>query len=111
MGEGGTMGASDIVQAKRSKEDPRATGGLLVSLFHLRVNKTKQHSHVYDQESKKKRQSVKSEGEEGIREASDVVKATSAGDDLRATICLIWIVGALVHWAIRPSDNSCCDQA
>jgi len=49
MGEGWTGGASDIVKAKSSGEDPRATGGLLSSLPHPRVNKTKQHTiKVFD---------------------------------------------------------------
>jgi len=43
MGEGWTEGASDIVKAKSSGEDPRATGGLVSNLPHPRVNKTKQH--------------------------------------------------------------------
>jgi len=43
MGEGWTGGASDIVKAKSSGEDPRATGGLVSNLPHPRVNKTKQH--------------------------------------------------------------------
>jgi len=43
MGEGWTGGASDIVKAKSSGEDPRATGGLVSNLPHSRVNKTKQH--------------------------------------------------------------------
>ena len=37
-------GASDIVKAKSSGEDPRATGGLVSNLPHPRVNKTKQHT-------------------------------------------------------------------
>jgi len=41
MGEGSTGGASDIVQAESSGEDPRATGGLVSNLPHPRVNKTK----------------------------------------------------------------------
>ena len=44
MGEGGTGKVSDIVKAKSSKEDPRATGGLISNLPHPRVNKTKQHN-------------------------------------------------------------------
>jgi len=40
---GWTGGASDIVKAKSSGEDPRATGGLVCNLPHPRVNKTKQH--------------------------------------------------------------------
>ena len=43
MGEGWTRGASDIVKAESSGEDPRATGGLVSNLPHPRVNKTKQH--------------------------------------------------------------------
>jgi len=35
--------ASDIVKAESSRKDPRATGGLVSNLPHLRVNKTKQH--------------------------------------------------------------------
>ena len=38
-----TGGASDIVKAESSGEDPRATGGLVSNLPHPRVNKTKQH--------------------------------------------------------------------
>ena len=38
-----TGGASDIVKAESSREDPRATGGLVSNLPHPRVNKTKQH--------------------------------------------------------------------
>jgi len=45
MGEGWTGGASDIVKAMSSGEDPRATGGLVSNLPHPRVNKTKQHTH------------------------------------------------------------------
>ena len=44
MGEGWTGGASDIVKAKSSGEDPRATGGLVSIFPHPRVNKTKQHT-------------------------------------------------------------------
>jgi len=43
MGEGWTGGASDIVKAKGSGEDPRATGGLVSNLPRPRVNKAKQH--------------------------------------------------------------------
>ena len=43
MGEGGTRGASDMIKAKSSGEDLRATGGLVSNLPHPRVNKTKQH--------------------------------------------------------------------
>ena len=44
-----TGGASDIVKAKSSGEDPRATGGLVSNLPHPWVNKTKQHTHcVHD---------------------------------------------------------------
>ena len=46
MGEGWTGGASDIVKAKSSGEDPRATGGLVSNLPHPRVNKTKQHTQT-----------------------------------------------------------------
>ena len=38
-----TGGASDIVKAESSGEDPRATGGLISNHPHPRVNKTKQH--------------------------------------------------------------------
>jgi hypothetical protein len=44
MGEGGTGGDSDILQAKTPGEDPNATGGLVASLLHLLglwVNKAK----------------------------------------------------------------------
>jgi len=44
MGEGGTGGVSDILQAKTPGEDPNATGGLVASLLHLLglwVNKAK----------------------------------------------------------------------
>ena len=44
MGEGETEGDSDIVKAKSTGEDPRATGGLISNLPHPRVNQTKQHS-------------------------------------------------------------------
>ena len=44
MGEGWTGGASDIVKAEGSGEDPRATEGLGSNLPHPRVNKTKQHT-------------------------------------------------------------------
>jgi len=37
-------GASDIVKAKSSGEDPRATGGPVSNLPHPRVNQTKQHT-------------------------------------------------------------------
>ena len=46
MGEGWTGGASDIVKAKSSGEDPRATGDLVSNLPHPRVNKTKQHKII-----------------------------------------------------------------
>jgi len=46
MGEGRTGGASDIIKAKSSGEDPRATGGLVSNLPQPRDNKTKQHSRV-----------------------------------------------------------------
>ena len=46
MGERWTGGASDIVKAKCSGEDPRATAGLVSNLFHPRVNKIKQHTMV-----------------------------------------------------------------
>jgi len=42
--EGWTGGASDMVEAKSSGKDPRATGGLVSNLPHPRVNKTKQHT-------------------------------------------------------------------
>jgi len=45
MGEGRTGGASEIVKAKSSGEDPRATGGLISNFPHPQVNKTKQHAH------------------------------------------------------------------
>jgi len=41
-----TGGASDLVKAQSSGEDPRATGGLVSNLPHPRVNKTKQHTMV-----------------------------------------------------------------
>ena len=41
---GTTGGASDIVKAESSGEDPRATGGLVSNLPHPRVNKTKQYT-------------------------------------------------------------------
>jgi len=41
-----TGGASDIVKAKSSGEDPRATGGLVSNLPHPQVNKTKQHTSI-----------------------------------------------------------------
>ena len=44
IGEGWTGGASDIVKAESSGEDPRATQGLVSNLPHPRVNKTKQHT-------------------------------------------------------------------
>ena len=43
-GGGRTGGASDIVKAERSGEDPRVTGGLVSNLPHPRVNKTNQHT-------------------------------------------------------------------
>jgi len=43
MEEWGTGGASDIVKAKSSEENPRTTGGLVLKIPHPRVNKTKQH--------------------------------------------------------------------
>jgi len=46
MGEGGTRGASDMIKAKSSGEDLRATGGLVSNLPHPRVNKTKQHLFI-----------------------------------------------------------------
>jgi len=44
MGKGETGGASDIVKAESTGEDPRATGGIVFNLPHPRVNKTKQHN-------------------------------------------------------------------
>jgi len=44
MGEGWSGGASDIVKAESSGEDPRATGDLVFNLPHPQVNKTKQHT-------------------------------------------------------------------
>jgi len=41
-----TGGASDIIKAQSSGEDPRGTGGLVSNLPHPRVNKTKQHTMV-----------------------------------------------------------------
>ena len=41
MGEEGTGGASDIVKAESTGEDPKATGGLISNLPHPRVNKIK----------------------------------------------------------------------
>ena len=38
-----TGGGNDIVKAKSSGEDPRATGDLVSNLPHPRVNKTKRH--------------------------------------------------------------------
>jgi len=46
MGEGWTGGASDIVKAMSSGEDPRATEGLVSNLPDPQVNKTKQQ-HCY----------------------------------------------------------------
>ena len=43
-GRGCTGGAINIVKAKSSGEDPRATRGLVSNLPHPRVNKTKQHT-------------------------------------------------------------------
>ena len=43
---------SDIVKAKSSGEDPRATGGLVSNLPHPRVNKTKQHTENSNQKKK-----------------------------------------------------------
>jgi len=43
MREGETGEASDIVKAKSSEKDPRATGGLVSNVPHPRVNTTKQH--------------------------------------------------------------------
>jgi len=43
MGEGGIGGASNTVKAKSSREDLKATGGLVSNLPHPQVNKTKQH--------------------------------------------------------------------
>ena len=48
MGEGWCGGASDIVKAESSGEDPRATGDLVSNLPHPRVNKTKQHVRAMD---------------------------------------------------------------
>ena len=41
MGQGRTGGASNIVKAKSTGEDPKATRGLVSNLPHPRVNKTK----------------------------------------------------------------------
>jgi len=41
MEKGGTGGAN--VKAESTREDPRATPGLVSNLPHPRVNKTKQH--------------------------------------------------------------------
>jgi len=46
-GEGRTRGASDIVKAECSGEDPRATAGLVSNLPHPRVNKTKEHTEYW----------------------------------------------------------------
>jgi len=43
MGEGWTRGASDIVKAKSSGEDPRQLEASFPNLLYPRVNKTKQH--------------------------------------------------------------------
>ena len=43
MGEEESRGASDIVKAVSSGEDPKATGGLVSNLPQPGVNKTKQH--------------------------------------------------------------------
>jgi len=37
-------GGGELVKAKSSVKDPRATGGLVSNLFHPRLNKTKQHT-------------------------------------------------------------------
>jgi len=47
MGEGLTRGASDIVKAESSGEDPGANGGLVSNLPHPRVNKTRQHTKMH----------------------------------------------------------------
>jgi len=46
-----TGGTSDIVKAKSSGEDSRATGGLFSNLPHPRVNKTKQHTSLPGREA------------------------------------------------------------
>jgi len=46
MEEGGTGGAIDIVKAKGSGEEPRATEDLVSNFPDPRVNKTKQHTHT-----------------------------------------------------------------
>jgi len=48
MGQRWTGGASYIVKAESSKEDPKATGGLVSNLPHPWVNKTKQHTPQYE---------------------------------------------------------------
>jgi len=49
-----SMGASDIVKAESSGEDPRATGGLVSNLPHPRVNKTKQHLNAEASQSRRR---------------------------------------------------------
>ena len=46
MGEGWTGGASDMVNAESSGEDPKATGGFVSNLPYLWVNKRKQYSNA-----------------------------------------------------------------
>ena len=45
-GRGGPGGARDIVKAKSSGEDSRATGGLVSNLSHFQINKTNQQTFV-----------------------------------------------------------------
>jgi len=89
---------SDIVKAKSSGEDPRATGGLVSNIPHPRVNKTKQHTPCWNcTTSYKFSVSVKKmEGWTGG--ASEIVKAKSSGEDPRAT-------GGLVSNLSHPRVN------
>ena len=47
MREGETREASDIVKAKSSEKDPRATGGLVSNVPHPWVNQTRQHNSAH----------------------------------------------------------------
>jgi len=68
--------ASDIVKAKSSGEDLRATGGLVSNLPHPRVNKTKQHIMRRDSGLESESQADLSPFEYGKRDLAAMASAT-----------------------------------
>jgi len=77
-------GASDIVKAKTSGEDLRATGGLASNLPHPRVNNTKQHYCDHT--------NAFSQPGPGLG-GKDIVKLESSGEDPRTIGGLVSISG------------------